>query len=366
MLVKNKRAVNGIFRKITTEPKALLIYWMLQSGKSLPYRDIAEGIQRDFGGGLADFHSLEPLMLWGYLKGSLRGMTSRSQARNMRPGKRLVGTYKLATKGKADYKHLEVIAAHALWASAEISEQLREDVSLNQILYGAPWKDQSETGSPAQVAAVLSSLSECTELNVGYLSRLIGLDAEATTNHLMQLDIADYLRLYRTEERLYWLAEGISDLDAIIERNSDELMLGGFRVHHRGGSTFEKRLTSNPTCSLRIIDYLKEHKGAVSVEELRGNIEWVSVDGNKTRKYTLRQMQDALAGLYSVGIVDRIGKGMDGRARITDKGNLIATALINPVLAAVNGDTSQLKKPTPEQVHKAISNYEFFKYGKAS
>lgn len=352
--------VNDVFRKLTTEPKALIIYWMYRNAGAYSAREIREGIFEDFGLDQGT-HCLDIELIRHYFQTSLKTITQVSTKVNSGSGRSYIKAFELDLEGRPNLANLGEIAAHTIYASYTLAESFAEPIILNHIFYGYHNEENSASGSPGRIAVLLSTLNEFTELYVRDLIKLTQIDRYQAILHLYHLDGMDIVRLIDTEQTTYRL-NPVRDIEQIFERNRNLLTYAtSIEALSKIARHPMEELRRESICADQIISLLRKEAEGITADYIRENIN-LSSNGEDKNQYSKAHIYRVLANMFKLGIVQITGPGEYARAKVTPRGEKIVNGLIIPVLDAIHGDTAGLVVPTNLQIHSAIANYNSVKY----
>lgn len=351
----DKATVNNVVRKITTEPKALILYWLSQKSGPISVRDIKDGISEDFNLDSDYFHCLDGKLIHGYLFRSLSPILDVQDIKNNRSGPGIAKGYAINTEGNPHFSNLQQIAGHALYASATLSELFEEPISLDQIFYGAHGENDSTAGSPGRVASLLSSFDDVEQLNVADLARSLDSSVLEALFYLRRLEKDDFVEIYEPDPTVYKLSSS-DDLEQILESNRSKLKM------KKRTNLKEDYREQAKTCAEQVVDFLKNQRDYASTfDDIHENLEYQLYDG-QTSNYSRIWLEHTLSKMVGLKIIERIGQGRFATAETIEKGEQVVQYLINPILEAIGGNTSLLVTPTNKHIQTAIGNYEKVKH----
>ncbi|MFH1398538.1 MAG: hypothetical protein ABIG95_00315 [Candidatus Woesearchaeota archaeon] len=308
--------LNSVFRLLSTEPKAMLIYWMLSNHVDLPILEISEGICSDLGLDRHAYRAMDTEHLSTYFNTDLKGLVREGSATVQRPlgdrsVPREVRSYRLVPSGK-DLEFLMEIANHALYSSAHLSGVV-EGFSLKWLLAGNHGMHNSAKngryGAPGMIAGLLY-LAEAGITRLGDLADATQYRVDGVRKHIEFLQERGLMSLVSPEES-YCLVQ--RDVDAAVTAHGRELWC----------------IDASMTCTRQLIDYLRV-RGWVSKAEL---VESVG-DG----KYTRRHINAVLSRLWNLDLVIRAGPSSNAWALITEDGRQVVDVFLDPLIATVYGD----------------------------
>lgn len=326
ILDMDKHLVHSIFRRITTEPKALLLYSTSKDKKGfpLPAIEIAEKLINTYNLDLNSFHCLGPDAIGGYFKRSLRPIVRKIKMENKRAGRKIVDSFKLDFSDPI-YKNIGEIAGHALYSSAELSKKLNETKSLTELIGGSHGKE-FHSSSPGSIAIILSILNRFIRLDARDLKKMTGLSGEQIKIQLNHLDKAGYIEWSNHPKKIEYRLKKPVRVEEIAKRETSKIK----------------------DCYLLIFSLLEKNS-------------YLSSSDLKDIKMAFSQgiVQTALSRLYELKSLDKIVPM--GEARILYKGRKRVEIFEEPIIKAIQGDTSLLREPTKEQVYAAINNYKNFR-----
>jgi len=330
------KLVADTFNLLTTEPKALIIYWMLSNEGPFSRGDIVGGIHNDFGFVLGEYKCLSSFSIFSYLnKRSLRKILDNEDTvlKNSRSGSTNVGGYRIKLDLPPGLKHLKKNAGHALYSSSALSIGLDRPFTINDVLSRNSAKIELGTGAPGHVVQIFDYLRDGNLVPVQEMQEeLVGFGRHRTVVHLLRYEQKGMLELTFKGDR-YWKRETVT---------SQEIRAAKRR--------------RNPNEIDQILDYLKSRGTAGSTAE--GILQHI-IYGEEVENPFLK-LNRLLLYLETKRVLRR---NLDS-TKLTPESQITAAIFSEPILYGIpgvkssRGTTRLLKTPSREEVQRAIQNYE--------
>jgi len=314
------KKINHVMRSVSTEPKALMLEFMLKNRKLLQPADLTDAIALEYS--LPGLICTDRKHITGLLQRSFRDVIMTRLETNTRSGRRWTNVYNV---DKRKLRLNPKIPSHALYASAIISAE--QDGYSNYELLN-PSSVHENVGMPGRVSIILNALNEYGRLTIQNLIDVTGIDNIPLKDHLKALKDEQYLDFIRNRSQKYSIAEyGVQKYDLV----KDTLP---FRVATR---VVLESIINNPG------------QDTESVQ-------------TKLKAYGFRYVSAILKNLKDAHIVEPHTYLSDDEVTLSDKGSLGARYLVNPILRTIEGDDSLLKTPTDKQRLQALQNYEKYRF----